>query len=131
MNFEKNFTDIEKSFNLVGCLPGVSILSGVVRATLGKVQLVVSGIFAVSSLFLYFIPQVNKSLWYSRACMNGTFIIHGAANIIRGYSESLLGMTLIGSIFPLVFQIVYGFDPIIQYRVNRWEYKNWNHNSLY
>lgn len=83
-------TRIEKGFNFVGCLPFIGILSGALRASLGKIQ-------AVAGLVLMGVGAVGTAVSEDSARVQARFnkifrmgqehTLHGALNVIRGLAE--------------------------------------------
>jgi hypothetical protein len=95
--------EIEKWFNLAGCLPFVGIVSGSLRVMAGKVQAVAGLIlFGIATLMLLAKDQDKKlekmEVW------GFEFAIHGALNVLRGTGEATLcALTLgVGNVFLLI-----------------------------
>lgn len=118
MSLESNIIKIEKGFNIFGSLPGISVVSGVLRATMGKVQLVAGAAFMLFALLVSAASRGQESdKWFGRAKAGANHVLHGVANIFRGLGECALGATIVGSLIPLTIQLIRpkGFNPVLKY----------------
>ena len=116
---EKNITRTETFFNILGSIPVVSIVSGMVRSIVCKIYFVAGMIFtAFSLLFMaYFSRTEAFDRWAHLAEKGALHMFHALANVFRGYTESSLGCTTIGSFILLAVQLVSeeGFAPRLTY----------------
>ncbi|HEV8053050.1 MAG TPA: hypothetical protein VGP47_11200 [Parachlamydiaceae bacterium] len=95
------FTNIEKNFNIAGCIPVVSLLSGAMRAIAGKIQVIVGAVIATTGFINLMITQ--NSRWEKWVNLGSELMIHGTLNIFRGLGEALLcGTTGVGNVVLLI-----------------------------
>lgn len=116
MEINKKLTDLETSFNLAGSIPVVAIFSSVLRIVAGKVQIFVSIFFGLTGLMGRIFSSDPK--YYEEMTKKAAeHIKHGALNWIRGVGESLLAVTVLGTLGLLVYQACSEtkFEPIIPY----------------
>lgn len=92
-------TKVEKGFNVAGCIPYVGIVSGNLRAALGKVQCVAGIILLVSGKM----GQIGAKMqgkstreWDRIMLLGAEHTVHGALNVLRGLGEALLGIVTLG-----------------------------------
>lgn len=120
--FEQNITSIETGFNVAGSVPVVGCGSGLIRAYLGKVQLVVGAIFATAGYFgaLLTSDPATKAMFAKIMAKGVHHVLHGTANFGRGVAECLLGLTIVGSVALLIIQARSdeGFAPRFKYGQN-------------
>ena len=118
----KNFSNAEEFFNFVGSIPIVGIISGTLRVTAGKVQIVaaiISGsVLAASSIILdvLHLNYKKKEIEYlSRYCFEHA--LHGCLNVARGMTEAATSASIFGSIALFVIQSGSrnGFNPVFKY----------------
>lgn len=110
--------EVEKALDLCGALPFLSSISGPVRMGIGQLELI-SGI-GIGSLLLLASElsegeqeQKKYDLWADHAF---EYCLHGTANLLRGYGESIsflygLGMLIVGS---QGFRLKYRGEPPVQ-----------------
>lgn len=110
--------EVEKALDLCGALPFLSSISGPVRMGIGQLELI-SGI-GIGSLFLLASEltaeeqeQKKYDLWADHAF---EYCLHGTANLLRGYGESIsflygLGLLIVGS---QGFRLKYRGEPPVQ-----------------
>lgn len=95
-------TDIEKIFNIAGCLPWLGVLSGTVRSFVGQVQTTLGiALTTLSELGLIFgkLSKVNTELiskWKILSKLGIELTVHGCLNTIRGTGEMLIGTYTLG-----------------------------------
>jgi hypothetical protein len=102
--YEKQRADIEKGFNILGYIPGLSSISGPARSGMGVVNLIQD----MTSMIFYGISDLFKkpSLGYTyRPFKHVVYIIHDISNIARGLAEFFF---FIGNIAMLVNDLAVG-----------------------
>jgi len=121
----KIYTDIEKIFNITGCIPGIGILSGSFRVILGKLQTITGiAIVATSELGQFLATRagmdnllINK--WKILSQFGLEHILHGCLNVLRGTGEMLIGQYTMGlGNLPLIIpNLINGrnFNPYFSY----------------
>ncbi len=114
-------TQIEKGFNIAGCLPIVGMFSGAIRATLGKIQavvgLVLMGTGAIGAICARDATTHARYLKLQKLGQEHT--LHGVLNVIRGLGEAFTCSAFFG-VGNLVFLIPNlsqddKFSPIFKY----------------
>lgn len=89
---------VESLFNFAECTPILCIYSGILRTIAGKVQQVVGCILAVIGTIGSFIAPRSSTNW-SDVCEWGlSHITHGALNVLRGFSTTLLAVNTCGGL---------------------------------
>lgn len=89
--------DLEKIFNIGGCLPWLGILSGSLRIVFGKTQAIggiALTIFSEIGLGVSNLSKVDPNLlpkWQTLSKFGAELTIHGCLNVIRGTGEVLIG----------------------------------------
>ena len=116
MEVSKNFTSIEKGFNIAGSIPIVAIFSGALRTLVSQVQIVASVVIGLLSLIGKMV-RPNDQMWGELANKSLENLIHGGLNWLRGLGEFLLGLTFFGPLIPLTIQSASKnkFEPIYKY----------------
>lgn len=97
----KACSDIERGFNIGGCIPGFGILSGTVRKLLAIGQVIVGvAITALSELGRFIAKQTSKEdlsdKWEMLSRFGLEHILHGCLNIMIGTGEVLAGSYTLG-----------------------------------
>ena len=97
----KACSDVERIFNISGCIPAIGILSGAFRTILAKVQVVVGiAITALSELGKFIAKQTSKEDLSDKWEMLSRFgleqTLHGCLNIMIGTGEVLAGSYTLG-----------------------------------
>lgn len=112
----KTLNVVETGFNIAGSIPVVSVFSGLIRATIGKIQLIAAMIFTGICLLAEHTSKEPKK-WNALSTYGIEHMTHGSLNILRGMTESFLGSTIVGSIIPFAIQISREekFDPMFKY----------------
>lgn len=118
-------TEAEKVFNIVACIPALGILSGVIRAFAGKLQMI-SGV-ALASIGEFNLQMIKmskkesavKNKWETISELGKEMTIHGCLNMIRGTGEALIGTYTfgLGNLFLIIPNIVdnQNFEPRMRY----------------
>lgn len=94
--------EIERIFNIAGCIPGLGILAGSIRTILGRVQAITGlAIVAISEVGRFLASQTssNKELvkkWEDLSQFGLTHLVHGTLNVLRGTGEMLVGSYTMG-----------------------------------
>ena len=95
-------TDIEKGFNVAGCIPVVSFVSSALRVLVGKVQAAVGAMIAFAGICTGVLRNDQK-LASTMTILGSELVLHGALNVIRGAGEFALSAgTIVGNIFLLI-----------------------------
>jgi hypothetical protein len=116
--FERTLTSVETAFNIAGSTPAVSVFSSMLRVALGKIQAVVGSIFATAGFVGTLLTRGDTQKIFEKMMTSGIeHTLHGVANIVRGVTEFVLGMTFFGSLIPLIVQATSenGFAPRFTY----------------
>lgn len=118
-------TRLEKTFNVLGCMPFIGAASGGLRAVLGHIQVLAGAAFAALGEIGVFVCHQRKSeaalahKWKSIAVLGAEMILHGCLNIMRGYGEAVLGQYSFGlANIVLLVPNVYkedAFSPYLAY----------------
>jgi len=113
---DDSLTEIERMFNLAGSIPIVAIVSGIVRATAGKVQAIAGLVLVgVGNAGQWFQPS-NSVKWEQLTAQGVRHATHGVLNMAVGLGECVAGFTIVGSLVLLVYRTAHGFDPIYKYQ---------------
>ena len=92
---------IEKGGNLAGYLFGFA--TGPLRIVAGKVEMIAGTLFSLGYLLMYAISRDPDPSFLDNAKESSGYVIHGAANILRGAIETV---NLLGGVFLL---LIYDF----------------------
>jgi hypothetical protein len=98
----KACSDVERGFNIAGCIPGFGILSGAVRTLIAKAQVIIGiEIKALSELGKFFAKQTSEegdlnNKWDTLSRFGLEHILHGCLNIMIGTGEVLAGSYTLG-----------------------------------
>ncbi|MBX7066047.1 MAG: hypothetical protein K1X28_02335 [Parachlamydiales bacterium] len=114
MEIEDTLNEFEKVFNILDSIPFVAIASTPVRIAAGKIQAVVGAVMAIFGM-VGFIITLGSKKFSMITTTGGENLLHGVLNMIRGFGEGLLAVTVIGSAVLLTAQYLTDFDPIIKY----------------
>lgn len=101
---DQNRASFEKTLNVVGYIPAISVFSGAIRALSGVASIVVS---AVKGSFLLIADLFsNQPFKYPyRSYKHLTYIGHGLLNVIRGIIE---GVPVAGNLLCLGYDFLIG-----------------------
>ncbi len=104
---------LEKYLNLYGMIPFICVLSSLVRAKLGLIQIVGGLTYALFHLILFpitiIVRENGKEIALDRLKMDLTYCIHGLANILRASIEA----SMIGDLY--LGRLVYDFSFRLEY----------------
>ena len=116
--FDETLTTFETAFNVAGSTPFVAIVSGGLRAAAGKIQLLTGLVFGVAGLIGQ-LTSHNERKWENITHVGLENVKHGALNLIRGLAESIVGLTIVGSLVLLAAQLLSSnrFAPIFKYNM--------------
>lgn len=95
-------TQVERIFNILGCIPFIGSFSGSLRAAAGHLQVLAGAVLAGAGQIGIFTSRTRHSeseielKWKMVSTLGAELILHGCLNIIRGYGESLLGYYSLG-----------------------------------
>lgn len=123
----KLFTDAEKIFNIVACIPILGVLSSTVRGFLGQVQALCGvGIAAISEVGKLMTSNKGeeyhlKQKWEVLSQFGLEFAVHGCLNTLRGTFEAGIGTYTLGmgNILLLVPNMANNrnFNPYLPYGI--------------
>lgn len=94
--------NVETGFNLINSMPIISAPGGLVRAQLGKVQMLAGATLAGSAALAYIplsllgVPERSLQGLRNVVHFGADHMVHGALNTARGYGEFALGFTTLG-----------------------------------
>lgn len=116
MEVNKTLTDVERGFNIAGGIPVVAVLSGALRAVAGKFQVIAGAIIGILGLIGQMVSN-NAAKWEHIAQKGLETVMHGGLNLLRGFGETLVGLTVVGSLGILAGQALSKnkFEPIYKY----------------
>jgi hypothetical protein len=102
-NIHKACMDLEKIFNIGGCVPCLGLLSGTFRILFGQAQVVCGVVISVFCEMNLVIINFSKktdftilSKWQILSKLGTEITIHGCLNILRGMGETLIGSYSLG-----------------------------------
>lgn len=108
--------NIEKGFNIAGCIPIVCFYSGTLRMTAGKIEAIAGAFMTIAGLISYEVTKEQKYDNWSKLGIE--FIVQGVLNTFRGYGEIFLfRATFIGNLGLLIPNIALEdkFGPMLPY----------------
>ena len=118
-------TDIEKIFNLTGCIPGIGALTGLLRISFGQIQIIAGiALMALGGLGSFMVNDRTEDAhllrkWNSLSAIGLEYNIHGCLNILRGSGELLIGdyTFRLGNLLFLAPNVANGhdFNPYFAY----------------
>ena len=120
----RSLNNIETIFNIAGSTPFVAVLSGSVRSLAGAVQAFAGMYFGAKGILGMFFFSKSKNC--EPLVVTGfSHTAHGGLNFLRGIIEHILGLTLIGSVALLMYQLNSDnkFQPLYPYKNNSPESK--------
>ena len=96
MQLEKTLSKAEEALNLVGYIPLVSIISAAIRSLAGKLQALLSFVFAVGSFIAGWFSPHHKKLKHFQNCRLGIeHLLHGLFNVVRALFEAVPFLSLV------------------------------------
>jgi hypothetical protein len=117
----QSFTHIETRFNQFNTIPVLGIPGGYVRAILGKIQATAGAIIGMVGLAGMLVNQ-DDLRWRKISQLGAEHLIHGVLNIMRGFSEAVvgvvgLGLAGVGSLFLIIPNMCQrdSFSPTFKY----------------
>lgn len=115
-----DLTRAETLFNMAGCVPVASIVSGLLRCAAAKIQFIAGLVLGVAGMIGQMAGS-NAAKWEDVFHHGYEHIKHGCLNFTRGLTEAVLGATVIGSIGLFIALSAANprniFAPIFAYRV--------------
>lgn len=110
---------VERSLNVVTCVPVLGVFGVVARIKMGQVQAVCGAALAVFAAIGYAAsahPQ-DKEVFKKVAVLGGEHAIHGCLNVIKGFNEALLTILTFGLGNPimLLWRVPNKFSPHFEY----------------
>jgi len=91
-------TNVERGFNVAGCIPVVGFFSGALRALLGKIQavagLILMGVGAIGTLCAR--DSHTRARYEKMMKLGKEQTLHGVLNLVRGVGESFTCGALFG-----------------------------------
>jgi len=119
--FNRILTQIETGFNVLDSLPVVSVASSLIRATAGKVQMLVGAFLALTGTLGQLINSSDQKKWEKLTKIGLEHMTHGGLNLLRGAGEFLLGVYTYGIgnlvLFGIQFASENGFEPHVKYGI--------------
>lgn len=120
MSINKNLTSIERTFNIAGSIPIISLPASIGRAYFGLAQTVTGlAIAALASVGQFFAKAQQKTAWEKKVSQGLEQANHGVLNWLRSQGEQIGAITVVGSLGFLAFHLSRkeGFDPVNKYNI--------------
>lgn len=103
-------TAIETGFNVAGSLPIIAAKSGVLRASLGVIQMVAASAISLGATVYHAIENLRSHPDQAKLAKLRTItryanhhVIHGALNIFRGMAEAACAISTLGILNLVIF----------------------------